>query len=96
MKKCLALSTSVCESPLAMHAHLALTVSEAARTLRVGNTTLRSFIASGELPAFHVGPQRGTRISLRALNAFIAERTFNVSSVDRCGHIEKQTNTPQL
>ena len=95
MKKCLALSTSVCESPLAMHAHLALTVSEAAQALRVGNTTLRSFIASGELPAFHVGPQRGTRISLRALNAFIAERTFNAPHVDTCGQTQ-QTNTPQL
>jgi 6-phosphogluconate dehydrogenase len=52
--------------------------------------------ASGELPAFKVGPQRGTRISLRALDAFIADRTFNVSHVDTCGHTEKQTNTPQL
>jgi excisionase family DNA binding protein len=79
-----------------MHAHLALTVSEAAQALRVRNSTLRGFIASGELPAFKVGPQRGTRISLRALDAFIAERTFNVSHVDTCGQAEKQTNTPQL
>ena len=79
-----------------MHAHLALTVSEAAQALRVRNATLRGFIASGELPAFKVGPQRGTRISLRALEGFIAERTFNVSCVDTCGQIETTTNTPQL
>ena len=40
--------------------------------------------------------QRGTRISIRALDAFIAERTFNVSHVDTCGQIEKQQNTPQV
>jgi len=79
-----------------MHAHLALTVSEAAQALRVRNSRLRGFIASGELPAFKVGPQRGTRVSIRALDAFIAEHTFNVSRVDTCGHIEKQTNTPQI
>jgi len=79
-----------------MHAHLALTVSEAAQALRVRNATLRGFIASGELPAFKVGPQRGTRVSIRALDAFIAERTFNVCHVDTCGQAAKQTNTPQL
>jgi excisionase family DNA binding protein len=78
-----------------MHAHLALTVSEAAQALRVRNSRLRSFIASGELPAFKVGPQRGTRISVRALDAFIAERTFNVLHVDTCGQIETPQNTPQ-
>lgn len=79
-----------------MHAHLALTVSEAAQALRVGHVTLRGFIARGELPAFKVGPQRGTRVSLRALEAFIAERTFTVSHVDTCGQIEKQQNTPLI
>jgi excisionase family DNA binding protein len=79
-----------------MHAHLALTVSEAAQALRVRNATLRGFIQSGELPAFKVGPQRGTRISIRALDAFIAERTFNVCRVDTCGQIETTTNTPQV
>ena len=77
-----------------MHAHLALTVSEAAQALRVRNSMLRSLIKAGELPAFKVGPQRGTRVSLRALEGFIAERTFNVSHVDTCGQTEKQT-TPQ-
>ena len=86
---CLQLSTQ-------MHAHLAFSVTEAARALRVGNATVRGFIASGELPAFKVGPQRGTRISLRALDAFIADRTFNVCHVDTCGHSEKQQNTPQI
>jgi excisionase family DNA binding protein len=79
-----------------MHAHLALTVSEAAQALRVRNATLRGFIASGELPAFRVGPQRGTRISIRALDAFIAKHTFNVSRVDTCGQIETPQNTPQV
>ena len=75
-----------------MHAHLALTVSQAAQALRVRNADLRGFIKSGELPAFKVGPQRGTRVSLRALDAFIAERTFNAPHVDTCGHTEKQTH----
>ena len=87
--KCLQLSTQ-------MHAHLAFSVTEAARALRVGNATVRGLIARGELPAFKVGPQRGTRVSLRAIEGFIAERTFNVSRVDTCGQIETTTNTPQL
>ena len=79
-----------------MHAHLAFSVTEAARALRVGNATVRGLIARGELPAFKVGPQRGTRVSLRAIEGFIAERTFNVLRVDTCGQIETTTNTPQL
>jgi excisionase family DNA binding protein len=87
--KCRQLSTQ-------MHAHLAFSVTEAARALRVGNATVRGLIARGELPAFRVGPQRGTRVSLRALEGFIAERTFNDPCVDTCGHSEKQQNTPQI
>jgi excisionase family DNA binding protein len=79
-----------------MHAHLALTVSEAAQALRVRNSMLRSLIKAGELAAFKVGPQRGTRISIRALDAFIAKHTFNVSRVDTCGQIETPQNTPQV
>jgi len=79
-----------------MHAHLALTVGETAKALRCGRAAVRGFITRGELPAFSVGPQRGTRISLRAIDTFIAERTFNTCHVDTCGQVEKQTNTPQL
>jgi excisionase family DNA binding protein len=78
-----------------MHAHLALTVSEAAQALRVRNSTLRGFIASGELPAFKVGPQRGIRISVRAVHAFMDKQIFNAPRVDTCGQLETPTNTPQ-
>jgi excisionase family DNA binding protein len=60
-----------------MNARLAMTVSEVARTLKVRNSVVRGWIDSGELPAFMVGPQRGTRISVRAVENFIAARTFN-------------------
>jgi excisionase family DNA binding protein len=79
-----------------MHAHLALTVSEAAQALRVRNSRLRGLIKSGKLPAFRVGPQRGIRISVRAVHAFMEKEIFNAPHVDTCGHSEKQQNTPQV
>jgi excisionase family DNA binding protein len=78
-----------------MHAHLALTVGEAAQALRVRTATIRGLIKSGELPAFAIGTQRGTRISLRALDGFISAHTFNVPHVDMCGHSDHQ-KIPQL
>jgi hypothetical protein len=45
--------------------------------LKVRNSVVRGWITSGELPAFMIGPQRGTRISVRAVENFIAARTFN-------------------
>jgi excisionase family DNA binding protein len=60
-----------------MNAPLAMTVTEAAKALRMRRSRLEEAIRSGELPAFSVGPQRGTRISLRALERFIEQRTFN-------------------
>jgi excisionase family DNA binding protein len=60
-----------------MNAPLAMTVTEAAKALRMRRSRLEEAIRSGELPAFSVGPQRGTRISMRALERFIEQRTFN-------------------
>lgn len=60
-----------------MNARLAMTLSEVARALKVRNSVVRGWITSGELPAFMIGPQRGTRISVRAVENFIAARTFN-------------------
>jgi excisionase family DNA binding protein len=60
-----------------MNARLAMTVSEVARALKVRNRVVRDWIATGELPAFMIGPQRGTRISVRAVENLIAARTFN-------------------
>ncbi len=54
-----------------------MTVTEAAKALRMRRSRLEEAIRSGELPAFSVGPQRGTRISMRALERFIEQRTFN-------------------
>ena len=60
-----------------MNPQLAMTVREVARSLKVSDRVVRGWIASGELPAFMIGPQRGTRISVRAVENFIAARTFN-------------------
>jgi excisionase family DNA binding protein len=60
-----------------MNAPIAMTVTEAAKALRMRRSRLEEAIRSGELPAFSVGPQRGTRISMRALERFIEQRTFN-------------------
>jgi excisionase family DNA binding protein len=49
-----------------MHATLALTVPQVARSLGVGERAVYRWIKSGELPAFNIGPNRGTRISTRA------------------------------
>jgi excisionase family DNA binding protein len=75
-----------------MHAHLAFTPAEAAAALRVRNSRLRTLIKSGKLPAFRVGPQRGIRISVRAVHAFMEKEIFNAPLVDTCGH-ESQTDT---
>lgn len=67
-----------------MHAHLAMTVSQVARALHVGECRVRRWIKDGELPAFSIGEREGTRISVRALENFIEARTFNVVHADRC------------
>jgi excisionase family DNA binding protein len=67
-----------------MHAHLAMTVSQVARALHVGERRVRRWIKDGELPAFSIGEREGTRISVRAVENFIQARTFNVVTADRC------------
>jgi excisionase family DNA binding protein len=61
-----------------MHAHLALNVPAAAKALSISRTTIERLIASGDLPAFkaHNGP-RGRRISVRAIEEYMAKKTFN-------------------
>jgi excisionase family DNA binding protein len=54
-----------------------MTVGEAARGLRTTQVAVRRWIASGDLSAFHTGLRGGTRISVQAVNKFIADRTFN-------------------
>lgn len=60
-----------------MNGQLAMTVREAAQAIQVSREKIRALIRSGELAAFSVGPKRGTRISVRALEKFMAARTFN-------------------
>jgi excisionase family DNA binding protein len=67
-----------------MHAHLALTVKQTARALQVGERRVRGWIKAGELPAFNIGPHKGTRISVRAVENFMAARTFNAVDANRC------------
>ena len=55
---------------------LVLTVTEAAKAVRCRRTVLEQFIRTGELTAFSVGGQRGTRISHRALEAFMQKRAL--------------------
>jgi excisionase family DNA binding protein len=50
-----------------------LRVSEAAKMLGVGNTTLWALIQHGELPSIRIG--RSRRIPTRALRQWIEERT---------------------
>jgi excisionase family DNA binding protein len=67
-----------------MHAHLALTVKQVARGMGVGERAVRGWIARGELPAFNIGPNKGTRISVRAVENFMQARTFNAADANRC------------
>ena len=53
-----------------------LTVTEAAKAVRCRRIVLEEFIRTGELTAFSVGGQRGTRISQRALEAFMQKRAL--------------------
>jgi excisionase family DNA binding protein len=55
---------------------IVLSITEAAKALRCRRTVLEQFIRSGELTAFNVGGQRGTRISYRALEAFMQKRAL--------------------
>lgn len=55
---------------------LVLTITEAAKAVRCRRVVLEEFIRSGELTAFSVGGQRGTRISQRALEAFMQKRAL--------------------
>ncbi|MFL5629364.1 MAG: helix-turn-helix domain-containing protein [Ktedonobacteraceae bacterium] len=50
-----------------------LTVEEIAERMRVNEKTVRSWITSGELPAFPVG-KRGYRISGNDLHSFVEAR----------------------
>jgi excisionase family DNA binding protein len=58
---------------------LVLTITEAAKAIRCRRTVLEQFIRTGELTAFSVGGQRGTRISRRALEAFMQKRALRTS-----------------
>ena len=56
----------------------ALPVIRQAKALGVSRNTIERLVAAGELPAFRVGEGRcGRRISLRAIETFMARRTFN-------------------
>ena len=50
-----------------------LTVEEVAQRMRVNEKTVRTWIASGELPAFPIG-KRGYRISESDLHVFVEAR----------------------
>jgi len=53
-----------------------MTVSEAAKVLRVRRVVLEELIRSGKVKAFSVGPKRGTRITMKALEEFIEKNTI--------------------
>jgi excisionase family DNA binding protein len=74
-----------------MHAHLALTVKQTARALQVGERRVRGWIKAGELPAFSIGPREGTRISVRAVENFMAARTFNALDANRCQQMQSDS-----
>jgi excisionase family DNA binding protein len=52
-----------------------MTVSEAAKVLRIRRVVLEGMIRAGRVKAFSVGPKRGTRITMKALEEFIEKST---------------------
>jgi excisionase family DNA binding protein len=58
-----------------MDAIRVMTVSEAAKVLRVRRVVLEELIRKGKVKAFSAGPKRGTRITMKALEDFIEANT---------------------
>jgi excisionase family DNA binding protein len=52
-----------------------MTVSEAAKILRIRRVVLEEMIRDGRVKAFSVGSKRGTRITMKALEDFIEANT---------------------
>ncbi|MBO0691614.1 MAG: helix-turn-helix domain-containing protein [Acidimicrobiaceae bacterium] len=59
-------------NPVSTNRAITVSVAEAAERLAVGTTTVKTLIASGELPSVLVGDRR--LIPVAALEAFIADR----------------------
>jgi len=59
-----------------MDAIRVMTVSEAAKVLRIRRVVLEEMIRDGRVKAFSVGPKRGTRITMKALEDFIERNTI--------------------
>ncbi len=59
-----------------MDADRVMTVSEAAKALRVRRVVFEEMIRDGRVKAFSVGPKRGTRITMKALEDFIEANTI--------------------
>jgi excisionase family DNA binding protein len=59
-----------------MDADWVMTVSEAAKALRIRRVVLEEMIRDGRVKAFSVGPKRGTRIKMKALEDFIEKNTI--------------------
>jgi excisionase family DNA binding protein len=53
-----------------------MTVSEAAKALRIRRVVLEEMIRDGKVKAFSVGPKRGMRITMKALEEFIEKNTI--------------------
>jgi excisionase family DNA binding protein len=53
-----------------------LTVNEAAERLSCKAANVYALVASGELPVVRVGLQKGYRIDIRDLDAFVGSRKF--------------------
>lgn len=53
-----------------------LTIKEAAERLRLSESCVYKLVASGELPVVRVGLQKGYRVDVRDLDAFVSNRKF--------------------
>ena len=53
-----------------------LTNKQAAQRLCCSAACVYSLIATGELPIVRIGPQKGYRVDVRDLDAFISDRKF--------------------
>jgi excisionase family DNA binding protein len=59
-----------------MDAIRVMTVSEAAKILRIRRVVLEEMIRDGKVKAFSVGSKRGTRITMKAIEEFIEKNTI--------------------
>ncbi len=57
-----------------------LTIKQAAQRLSCSAACVYALVASGELPVVRIGLQKGYRVDIRDLDAFVSDRKFRYRS----------------